>query len=1216
VELVVEYEFFYAPRGAACTEAFLAPEAPGLATGKLGEAVEQGLTGLEPSTAYAVCLAARNPGEEGWTVGNSVPFKTLPAPPSIAEPPVTGVAPTEARLEGLMNPNNQPTECHVQYGTEASLKTSTTVPCEPETLEGYGDQGSLVLSGLTQATTYYYRVVAKNASGEVESAAIEHFTTGTPEPPEASKVVPVTATEATLKGVLNPRHAGEAGTYEFVYQQSASECQGGGEKKAPEPAETAAGNEKEATKEVTVTGLEPGTTYTFCLLAKNTAEEPAVSTPVMFTTLAVVPTITDEFTSGVEGTVATLHASIDPGGASTSYHFEYLTEKQFQANGETFTGATTTPESPPVGADNAEHPAEAALTGLQPGTTYRYRAVASNAKSLAGGTPGPEATFTMPAGSSTTAEACPNAQARTEQPYGSTLPDCRAYEMVSPLDKDDRNISFANSRASVPAPGEPQAFTYLSQGSFSEPQGAPEASRYIASREPAQDRWSTRNISPPRVLTVTEQGDPYEEVLFTPSLSAGVLRSQDAPLVEDEPGGYFNIYVADLASNPVSYQTVSNVIPLDPETHQPVEPYDGNLQGGGVPVVAGASTDLSHVVFQSSASLTEGATGEGGFQHVYEWAAGKLSQIDISPTGTQFEHLDNVGAPGHASKLNTGDAWRAVSANGLRVFFTAGTEGEGENRNQVGQLYVRENSTSPTEDCSVSGDACTVEVSASQRTDCADHNPCGGTPEPDPNGPRPAYYRDANAEGTKVFFFSRAELTNNANTGEKDNTANLYEYELSSVPGKSGKLTDLTAPTEAEDPNGAAVLGLVTAGENIGEENSYVYFVANGVLASNENPNKETAQPGNCKQEEEEKLTGEHTCNLYVAHYNGGKWETRFVATLAGGGGESSSVITGDERDWVGFEGGELNVDEGPVQHTVRVTSDGATLAFESERSLTGYDNQRAEAGECEGRGRTVGEGQRAGETGRCREVYLYDAVTGKLVCASCDPSGARPVGPAELGGDEEDGTIDSLFPSVFYLPHNLSEDGGRLFFQSLDALVPHDSNGKLDVYEWEQPASGAEAAKAESSCAQAGGCVFPVSDIAGDYKSHFMDASPNGSDVFIATADQLVPSDTDTRVDVYDVRVGGGFPVAAVPAVCDNGDSCKPSVSAQPGVFGAPASATFSGPGNAAPAVVPPPPKKAMKKAVKCRKSFVKNKQGKCVKRKKLKKNAKKAGNDRRASR
>jgi len=1200
VELVVEYEFFYAPRGAACTEAFLAPEAPGLATGKLGEAVEQGLTGLEPSTEYAVCLAARNPGEEGWTVGNSEPFKTLPAPPSIAEPPATGVAPTEARLEGLVNPNNQSTVCHVQYGTEASLTTSTTVACEPETLEGYGNQGSLVLPGLTQATPYYYRVVAKNASGEVESAAIEHFTTGTPEPPEASKVVPVTATEATLKGVLNPRHAGEAGSYEFVYEQSASECQGGGEKKAPEHAETAAGNEKEATKEVTVTGLEPGTTYTFCLLAKNTAEEPAISTPVTFTTLAVVPTITDEFTSGVEGTVATLHASIDPGGASTTYHFEYLTEEQFQANGETFTGATTTPESKPVGADNTEHPAEAALEGLAPSTTYHYRAVATNAQSPAGGTPGPDATFTTPAGSSTTPGTCPNAQARTEQPYGSTLPDCRAYEMVSPLDKNGGDVSFADGRAAASVSGEEPALTYLSHGSFSEPQGAPQTSRYLARREPGEDRWSTRNISPPRVLVQTETQVPYEEVLFTPSLSNGVVSEEYAPLVEDEPAGYINLYLADLASNPVSYQTISNVTP-------PVEPYGEGIGGSVAPKVAGASADLSHVVFQSSANLTPGATGEEQEkEHVYEWAAGKLSQIDVTPAGTSFEYADNVGSPGKG--VVDQDAWHAVSANGLRVFFTGGEQGTEQNR--LGQLYVRENpEQSPSRlngkgECTEPAKACTVEVSASQRTDCADHNPCSGMLEPDPNGPQPAYYRDANAEGTRVFFTSRAELTNDAHTGE-DNAANLYEYDL-----ETKKLTDLTVDTNG-DLDGAAMLGLVTASENVGEENSYVYFVANGVLASNENANKETAQLGSCREKGTEELAGEHTCSLYVDHYKGTEWEPpKFVATLVGGNYGSSEII-GDEGDWVGFEGGALATQNGPVHHTVRVTPDGAMLAFESERSLTGYDNEPVEPGAgASGSGDHCTE--RGGElktTGNldlavpCREVYLYDAVTGKLVCASCDPSGARPVGPAELGGTEEDGTAANLAASSFYLPRNLSEDGDRLFFQTLDPLVPHDGNGKLDVYEWE--------ATGEGTCRQPVGCIYPVSDVAGDYESYFMDASPSGDDVFIATADQLLPSDTDTRRDVYDVRVEGGFPVTASPPACDNGDSCKLPVSPQPGVFGPTGSATFNGIGNFPAAVGgrgPNPPKQTTKETVKCKKGFVKNKRGKCVRKPKSKKHKAKA--------
>jgi hypothetical protein len=200
--------------------------------------------------------------------------------------------------------------------------------------------------------------------------------------------------------------------------------------------------------------------------------------------------------------------------------------------------------------------------------------------------------------------------------------------------------------------------------------------------------------------------------------------------------------------------------------------------------------------------------------------------------------------------------------------------------------------------------------------------------------------------------------------------------------------------------------------------------------------------------------------------------------------------------------------------------------------------------------------------------VYLYDAPTGKLVCASCDrsllSSGAvlaRPVGPAELGGQEVDPEGDAFDQlSGFYLPWNLSEGGGRLFFQSPNPLVPGDSNGLLDVYEWEQDGFGA--------CRQEDGCVLPISDVTGGHESHFMDASASGEDVFIATADQLLPSDTDTRVDVYDARVDGGFPVTAAVPVCDNADSCKPPASPQPGVFGAPASATFSGPGNTAPAI------------------------------------------------
>jgi len=216
-----------------------------------------------------------------------------------------------------------------------------------------------------------------------------------------------------------------------------------------------------------------------------------------------------------------------------------------------------------------------------------------------------------------------------------------------------------------------------------------------------------------------------------------------------------------------------------------------------------------------------------------------------------------------------------------------------------------------------------------------------------------------------------------------------------------------------------------------------------------------------------------------------------------------------------------------------------------------------------------------------CQEVFEYDAVGGQLVCVSCNPTGVRPAGPSSLGNPYGDisGTPD-------YRRRSFSDDGSRLFFQSGDALVPQASDGRQNVYEYEN------------------GHVYPISNVAGDYESFLLDASASGNDVFFGTADQLVPQDQDDRIDVYDARVGGGFPVSANPPACNNGDSCKPPPAPQPEVFGAPSSATFSGAGNPAPpAVVEPKP---TKKIVKCKKRLAKNKKGQCIrKRKRAKKSS-----------
>ena len=226
--------------------------------------------------------------------------------------------------------------------------------------------------------------------------------------------------------------------------------------------------------------------------------------------------------------------------------------------------------------------------------------------------------------------------------------------------------------------------------------------------------------------------------------------------------------------------------------------------------------------------------------------------------------------------------------------------------------------------------------------------------------------------------------------------------------------------------------------------------------------------------------------------------------------------------------------------------------------------------------------------------MYLYNAVTGGLVCASCDPSGARPVGPSGLRQ-----LAGASF--VEYRPRQLLEDG-TLFFDSHDALVANASGGQENVYEYE------------------GGRVYALSDVAGAHESFLMDASGKeegggeGGNVFFATADHLLEGqDTGNNLVVFDARVNGGFPAPVSVEPCANGEECLPTQTPQPDIYGPPPTATFVGPGNPTPppASSPAAVVKPTKKTVKCKKGLVKNKQNKCVKKPKKKKTkAKKTSN------
>jgi hypothetical protein len=192
-------------------------------------------------------------------------------------------------------------------------------------------------------------------------------------------------------------------------------------------------------------------------------------------------------------------------------------------------------------------------------------------------------------------------------------------------------------------------------------------------------------------------------------------------------------------------------------------------------------------------------------------------------------------------------------------------------------------------------------------------------------------------------------------------------------------------------------------------------------------------------------------------------------------------------------------------------------------------------------------------------EVYLYDADSGELTCASCRPSGARPSGGQRIVYGANEYAVASPIAAAWITPWNmeyygqraLSDDGDRLYFNSYDALLPQDTNGKQDVYQWEAQGSG--------TCEKAGGCLSLISSGKSPEKSEFFDASASGDDVFIRTLSSLLPQDNGL-VDVYDARVNGGFPQPTKIAACE-GEACQ---STPPGLNDpTPASSAYKGPGN-----------------------------------------------------
>ncbi len=892
------------------------------------------------------------------------------------------------------------------------------------------------------------------------------------------------------------------------------------------------------------------------------------------------PTIEPDGESAVPGQrgTATLEATINPEGYDTSYHFEYLDETRYLADG--FTGASSTPAMP-AGSSFEDQLAHVELTKLIPGETYHYRIVATNSKGVAIGpdqrfeeisaalVDGPWASevgstsVTLaaridPLGASTQYRLEYGTSASYEHVFNGSvdegteyvqisyplhglkpgtayhyrlvtsnevgviegvdhtfstqlangalaLLDGRAWELVSPANKKGAVIEpFSLLNDIIQAAGDGSAITYPTVGpAVGDDPQSRSVESSVLSRR-VPGGWGSTDIDIPR-RTVKEGESTYSLILN----GAGELPlfSQDLSLAVVEPTGSATPLLSPEATERTLYlrdDADGSYLPLV----TPADVPSGTKFGGEESVARNTNGGLIMRFVSATPDLSH-VVFESPLALTTE-AVGEVDPTDFSGPANLYEwaggRLQLVNILPNGESTHNG----SPTAEGARLVGEAGL-GEGLMARPISAdgRWVAWTWNSPYVPIESSGvnpryKGLYVRDMVGEKTFRV-----GG---PD------ALYQTMNSDGSRIFFLEDGDL-----------------YELDTTTDTQ---TDLTAIHGAGEENA----GVKESVSNISEDGSYVYFVASGALA-----------PGGVSGAD----------NLYLLRETGGTRTTTHIATLS----------PEDEKSWYEAAGqavGSPNL----AGVSSRVSPDGRYLTFMSNRSLTGYDNIDANSDQPD------------------EEVFLYDVDRSRLVCASCNPTGARPdgvfdaktskllvdntefwgsqSGPLATGHHWLAGSIPGWMSKndgqSSYQPRYLS-DSGRLFFNSADALVPQDTNGLEDVYEYEPPGVGDCGATDPTFSGRSEGCVSLISSGTSSSESVFYDASEDGGDVFFLTASRLTAADYDNSFDVYDAHVcSAALPCVALPVSpppCTSGDACKAAPSPQPEIFGPTPSATFSGTGN-----------------------------------------------------
>jgi hypothetical protein len=597
-------------------------------------------------------------------------------------------------------------------------------------------------------------------------------------------------------------------------------------------------------------------------------------------------------------------------------------------------------------------------------------------------------------------DTCPNAAIRAEQ-HTALLPDCRAFEMVSPPEKNGGDIP--GDGVSVTAASDGNAVAFTSRGSFGDTIGAGPVGQtaYVARR--GADGWQSHAVGPiASNASYVSLGVP--DVLdFSTDLRNAVVWGYDLPGVSGElPTS--NIYAEDTLTNDLALVTQPLAGPQSQFTM--LLDYAFSVDAAGV------SDNARHIAFTAKFShlLPEAPVG---VPSVYQWDDGTLRLASVLPD----ESIATEGAVLASPNEDADETYRqTVSPDGSRVMFLSPVSSEG-------QLYER-----------------------------IDHERTVWISQPETNGPAPTpenvVLQQVTGDGRHVIFTTTSKLlAEDINEGP-----DIYMYSESHDPVHDFNLTLVTNTGDVPGRLGndsTAVIGS-------SDDGNWIYYFKNGEILT----------------------------------WHDGK--TSLVA--------SNLRLPGDPT-----------LDFGATVSTpgaARVTLDGRYLAFEAQLGVLSV-------------------GGKSFNDGGYNQVYLYDAVTDQLRCASCPGEGPATAGTHIVPA------VTTIMPSYFQpgdRPSFLASDG-RTFFSTTQMLASQDVNGVEDAYEYD-PKTGR---------------VSLLSTGTGSQPAAFVGAGQSGDDVFIVTRQHLVKADHDSYVDMYDVRADGGFlEPPSPPAPCSE-EACQGTIVAPP---------------------------------------------------------------------